>query len=122
MLLDTNIVIEACKFDGAWLSPWTQHPEAACASVTRVEALGFAGINAGEDQAIRAFLNEVILYALDEEVIECAVRLRQPRRMKLGDAIIGATALEYGLPLVTRNVDDFRHISGLQVINPFEML
>ena len=122
MLLDTNIVIDACKSDGAWLSPWTQHPEAACASVTRVEALGFAGINAGEDQAIRAFLNEVILYALDEEVIECAVRLRQQRRMKLGDAIIGATALEYGLPLVTRNVDDFRHISGLQVINPFEML
>ncbi len=122
MLLDTNIVIDACKSDGVWLSPWTQHPEAACASVTRVEALGFAGINAGEDQAIRAFLNEVILYALDEEVIESAVRLRQQWRMKLGDAIIGATALEYGLPLVTRNVDDFRHISGLQVINPFEML
>ena len=122
MLLDTNIVIDACKSDGAWLAPWTQHPEAACASVTRVEALGFAGINAGEDQEIRAFLNEVIVYALDEEVIECAVRLRQQRRMKLGDAIIGATAMEYGLPLVTRNVDDFRHIPGLQVINPFERL
>jgi len=122
MLLDTNIVIDACKSDGAWLAPWTQHPEAACASVTRVEALGFAGINAGEDQAIRAFLNEVIVYALDEEVIECAVRLRQQRRMKLVDAIIGATAMEYGLPLVTRNVDDFRHIPGLQVINPFERL
>jgi predicted nucleic acid-binding protein len=122
MLLDTNIVIDACKSDGAWLAPWTQHPEAACASVTRVEALGFAGINAEEDQAIRAFLNEVIVYALDEEVIECAVRLRQQRRMKLGDAIIGATAMEYGLPLVTRNVDDFRHIPGLQVINPFERL
>jgi predicted nucleic acid-binding protein len=42
--------------------------------------------------------------------------------MNLGDAIIGATAMEYGLPLVTRNVDDFRHIPGLQVINPFERL
>jgi predicted nucleic acid-binding protein len=49
MLLDTNIVIDACKSDGAWLFPWTQHPEAACASVTRVEALGFNGISAGED-------------------------------------------------------------------------
>ena len=39
--------------------------------------------------------------------------------MKLGDAIIAATALEYGVPLVTRNEGDFKHITGLQVINPF---
>jgi len=39
--------------------------------------------------------------------------------MKLGDAVIAATALEYGVPLVTRNVDDFKHIPGLQIINPF---
>jgi predicted nucleic acid-binding protein len=52
MLLDTNIVIDACKPAGAWLSPWTRHPEAACASVTRVEALGFAGISVNEDELI----------------------------------------------------------------------
>jgi predicted nucleic acid-binding protein len=119
MLLDTNIVIAACKSDGAWLSPWTRHPEAACASVTRVEALGFTGISAGEDEAIREFLSEVLSYALDDEVVESAVRLRQQKRMKLGDAIIAATAQEYGVPLVTRNVDDFKHIPGLQIINPF---
>lgn len=42
--------------------------------------------------------------------------------MNLGDAIIGATALEYGVPLVTRNVEDFKHIPGLQIINPFATL
>lgn len=119
MLLDTNIVIDACKPAGAWLSPWTRHPEAACASVTRVEALGFAGISVKEDEAIREFLDEVLGYPLDEDVIEAAVRLRQQKRMKLGDAIIAATAQEYGVPLVTRNVDDFKHIPGLQIINPF---
>lgn len=41
--------------------------------------------------------------------------------MKLGDSIIAATALEYGVPLVTRNENDFRHISGLQIVNPFAM-
>jgi len=40
--------------------------------------------------------------------------------MKLGDAIIAATALEYGLPLATRNTVDFRHIDSLQIINPFD--
>lgn len=40
-------------------------------------------------------------------------------KMKLGDAIIAATALAYKIPLVTRNVDDFKHIVGLDLINPF---
>jgi predicted nucleic acid-binding protein len=38
----------------------------------------------------------------------------------LGDAIIAATALVHGLTLVTRNVDDFKHIAGLELENPFE--
>jgi hypothetical protein len=40
--------------------------------------------------------------------------------MKLGDAIIAATALEYGVPVVTRNATDFSQIPGLEVINPFD--
>ncbi len=119
MLLDTNIVIEACKPTGTWLSVWTRHPQAAFASVTRVEALGYAGISAEEDEAIREFLMEVPSYSLDDDVIEAAVRLRQQKQMKLGDAIIAATAREYGVPLVTRNVNDFKHIPGLEIINPF---
>ena len=57
--------------------------------------------------------------ALDEENIQRAIQLRQQRSMKLGDSIIAATALEYGVALVTRNEGDFKHIAGLQVINPF---
>lgn len=56
---------------------------------------------------------------MSEAVGEGAILLRQTRRMKLGDALIAATALLYDLPLVTRNVDDFKHIAGLQIINPF---
>jgi hypothetical protein len=39
--------------------------------------------------------------------------------MRLGDAIIAATALVHDLPLVTRNVDDFQHIAELEVNNRF---
>jgi len=39
--------------------------------------------------------------------------------MKLGDAIIAATAMTHGIPLVTRNEDDFKHIAGLDLKNPF---
>jgi predicted nucleic acid-binding protein len=39
--------------------------------------------------------------------------------MGLADAIIAATALVHQLPLVTRNVDDFKHVAGLEIVNPF---
>lgn len=119
MLLDTNIIISACQPDGDWLSPWTAHPNAAIASVTRIEALGFAGISPEEESAILSFISASPAYALDDEVIEQAIKLRQQKKMKLGDVIIAATALEYDIPLVTRNVADFKHIAGLDLRNPF---
>jgi predicted nucleic acid-binding protein len=119
MLLDTNIVIHACQPGGGWLDPWTTHPDAAIASVTRIEALGFAGISAEEETAIHDFINSSPIYALDDEVIEQAIQLRQQQKMKLGDAIIAATAVAYCIPLVTRNEDDFKHIPGLDLRNPF---
>lgn len=122
MLLDTNIVIYACKTGGEWLGSWTNVPEAAIASVTRIEALGYAGISGEEDSAIRGVISTSLNYPLDDEIIERAILLRQQKKMGLGDAIIAATALEYDLPLVTRNEDDFKHIAGLKIINPFASL
>ena len=52
-------------------------------------------------------------------MIEQAIHLRQQKKMKLGDAIIAATAVAYGIPLVTRNEDDFKYIAGLDLRNPF---
>lgn len=119
MLLDTNIVIYACKPGGEWLGPWTSGPDVGISSVTRIEALGYAGISKEEDEAIRGFLATSLSYPLDDEIVEKAIALRQQKKMGLGDAVIAATALEYDLPLVTRNEDDFKHIAGLKIINPF---
>lgn len=119
MLLDTNIVIYSCQQGGEWLSPWTENPGAAIASVSRVEALGFPAISDEEEAAIRSFFDASLCYALDDDVIERAIRLRRQRKMGTADAIIAATALGFGLPLVTRNVDDFKHITELKIINPF---
>jgi toxin FitB len=58
-------------------------------------------------------------YPSDEEIIGQAIKLRLQKSMKLWDGIIAATALEYGVPLVTRNEGDFKHVTGLTVINPF---
>jgi predicted nucleic acid-binding protein len=43
---------------------------------------------------------------------------RKGRAMPIKDSLIAATALQHGLVLATRNVDDYRHC-GVQMVNPF---
>jgi predicted nucleic acid-binding protein len=56
---------------------------------------------------------------LSQPVLDEAVRLRQVKKIKLGDSLVAGTALLHDLTLVTRNVDDFLGIDGLRVLNPF---
>ncbi|MFZ9937587.1 MAG: type II toxin-antitoxin system VapC family toxin [Luteolibacter sp.] len=119
MLLDTNIIIHACQPGGEWLAPWTNHPDSAVASVTWIEALGFTAISREEEVSILNLIHSMPTYPLDDGVIDQSIKLRQYKKMKLGDAIIAATAMTYDIPLVSRNVDDFEHIDGLDLKNPF---
>lgn len=57
---------------------------------------------------------------IDQPVLDGAVALRWQRRMSLGGAIIAATALVHDLTLLTRNVNDFRWIAGMGLLNPFD--
>ncbi|MCL2597578.1 MAG: hypothetical protein FWD66_07980, partial [Paludibacter sp.] len=59
---------------------------------------------------------------LNEIVTEKTIELKRSfRKMKLGDAIIAATAIADSLALITRNVDDFKFIPNFMVINPYEI-
>lgn len=46
------------------------------------------------------------------------MKLRQNKKMSLGDSLIAATALSLGIELVSRNTADFTGIQGLTVHNP----
>ncbi len=92
---------------------------AAISVITRVEVLGYPQ---SADQLQRAkrlfgYLDEI---ALREPVVRRTITLRQQHRIRLPDALIAATALSRGFPLVTRNAQDFRAINDLTVVNPFD--
>lgn len=122
MLLDTNILIYLTQPGGEKLLTQITSVEPAASLVSRVEALGFQSITPDEEVRLNKLFAWVEVLPVGEAVADAAILLRRQRRMKLGDALIGATALLYNLPLVTRNVDDFKHIPGLQIINPFVTL
>ena len=120
MLLDTNILIYLAQPGGETLQAQIASTSPAASLISRVEALGFQRIADDERERLDTVFAWVEVLPVDDAVADAAILLRQSRRMKLGDALIAATALLYDLPLVTRNDGDFKHVPGLKLINPFQ--
>ena len=93
--------------------------EGAVISVmSRIEVLGYPQTADQLQHAMHllAFCAEIPLH---ESVVQRTITLRQQYRIRLPDALIAATALDYSFPLVTRNTQDFQTINGLIILNPF---
>jgi predicted nucleic acid-binding protein len=76
----------------------------------------------GKMPLIEEFINLAIILPLDKEVTKKAIELRRNhRKLKLGDAIIGATAVIHQLTLISNNTKDFINVKGLQVIDPHSL-
>jgi predicted nucleic acid-binding protein len=87
--------------------------------IVKIEVLGYNDIP-HRMEAMENFVALSQTIPLDNHITQRTIELRRKyKKLKLGDAIIAATALEHQLVLLTRNVDDFKSVSGLQIINPY---
>lgn len=119
-VLDSNIVIYAMLPANAWLREEIMSEPFAVSQATRVEVLGWHQITPEDQQDLEEFLATGTLLSITDAVADRAVLLRQQKKMSLGDAFIAATALAHDALLATRNTDDFEHIVGLRLFNPFD--
>jgi predicted nucleic acid-binding protein len=120
MLLDSNILIYAAQTQHDDLRRWiaSLRPTPAVSAISYVEVLGYHRLTDRERVMLEGSFASVLVLPISDEVLTQAVRLRQARKMTLGDALIAATALVSGRTLVTRNVKDFTWIGGLTVLDP----
>ena len=119
MLLDSNILIYAVNRSAPEVESLAIAEESAVASVTQIEVYGFTGLKTDEKAALDILFHRLTVHPLEAKVIDRAIALRRENKIGLADAIIAATAPVHDLPLVTRNEADFRHITGLRIVNPF---
>ena len=119
MLLDSNILIYGAEEGEPRLDAILARSDLAVASVSCIETLGYHRLSDAERQGLEAAIARMTVLTLEDAVVARAISPRQERKMGLADAIIAATALVHQLPLVTPNVDDFKHVAGLEIVNPF---
>ena len=73
----------------------------AVSVISEIELLGKTGISDLEKEIINELLNDCQVIELNSVIKERAISLKQKQKIRLPDAIIAATAIEYSLPLVT---------------------
>jgi len=117
-LLDSNIVIYSYQPAYSFLKQLVIDPSSAVSVISRLEILGFHGLQSGEQTYCEFAFQILQQLPVDEAVLEEAILLRKAHKMKLADSIIAATALLNNAELHTRNVSDFKGIPGLTLVNP----
>ena len=117
MLLDSNIIIYSALPAYPSLLKLLQ-PGTSVSAIALVEVLGFPRLAPVDRLSFEKFFASATVLPIDQAVISEAIRLRSQRTMKLGDALVAATAAVHGLALVTHNTKDFSWITGLVLLDP----
>ena len=121
MLLDSNIIIYAAQDANEFLREFIAENSPSVSALSYLEVLGYHQLSEQDKTYFEEFFKASQILPISHDVINQAVRLKQIRKISLGDAIIAGTALIYDLTVVTRNIDDFRWITELKLFNPFKI-
>lgn len=112
-LLDTDIVIDFLRrreYARKLLENWAGEGLLAISTLTHLEI--YQGLKAGEEEGTNAFLDGLTSLAVDVPIARQAGRMLGELRSKgvtvgIADAIIAATALQFGTPLLTNNIEHY---------------
>ncbi len=123
-VIDSNILIyhlnAALSDAGEELLLRLAESDAVTSIITRIELLSWPGHSSDNRIQTEMLLSRFAEQQLNEDIVKHTIDIRCRHRLKLPDSIIAATAIYLNLPLVTRNVNDFKEIKELKLINPFE--
>lgn len=91
----------------------------AISVISEIELLCWKSHSEKDEIILRSFIQDAIVIELETSIKLKTAEIRKSTKLKLPDSIIAATAIEFDLILLTRNVSDFNKIPSLKFINPF---
>jgi len=125
-ILDTDIAIDFLRrrdYAQELFNRWAGEGLLAVSTLTHLEI--YQGMKVGEEGATNAFLDGLISVVVDIPIARRAGNMLGEIRSKgmtigIADAIIAATALQLGTPLLTNNVEHYP-FPNLKVIRGLEV-
>lgn len=120
-LLDSNIIIYSFSDEYQYLRKLFIDENSNISEISRVEVLGFHGLNAIQKQYFLDIFDYTTILPPTREIFDKAIEVRQKYNLKLGDSIIAATAIVHNLSLYTRNLKDFERVKNLECVNPIRI-
>ena len=108
LLLDTNAVIMLLDNEkySRFLDDHFPNNVRCIRVITQIELLSYPDITQEADELIRSFLTDIPIIAIEGGIIEAAIQIRRSKPpIKLPDAVIAATAIDFDALLITNDVD-----------------
>jgi predicted nucleic acid-binding protein len=99
-LLDTNVALYLL---GGRLAAPLPAGTYGVSVITEMELLAWPSLTTEEEEKVREFLGQLVICDLTPPIRARAVQLRRQRQLKLPDAIVCATAIEFGVELWTND-------------------
>ena len=118
-LLDTNAVVALLQGNNKLLNLLQSAQWIGISVITQIEFLAFSGLIDEDKHIFSQFLQRIDVIELapkQSELIDLIIKLRQQYRIKLPDAIIAATAIQYEASLVTAD-KQLQKIQELDVVD-----
>jgi len=91
-------------------------------AITEIELLCWKTAAQQDIDLLNNFISDAEIIELEKLIKLKTVDIRKTHKLKLPDAIIAASAMVYDLTFLTRNVNDFKKIENIKIINPWEIL
>lgn len=112
-LLDTNIILAHVR--EGFLDTASSDAQFIISVISEAEVLRYPGLSEDDFQELDLVLGTLRIVHVDSAIARRAAALGRTRATKLPDLLIAATALELGIPLITKNLRDFKDIPGLDI-------
>ncbi len=98
--IDTNILLYVLGGDAS-VHELLKGRDVVASAMVRMEAMVYHGKDNGHLAQVQRFLERCHLEEIHRSIQDLAVDIRKRYRLKLPDAVIAATAIHLGIPLIT---------------------
>ncbi|HUZ59612.1 MAG TPA: type II toxin-antitoxin system VapC family toxin [Hanamia sp.] len=113
LLIDTNIILYILGGDKD-IANYLFEKILYASIISENELLSYQSISSSEIKEVENFLKEIRVVSLDQSIKELVIQMRRKYSLKIPDAIVAATSINLGIPLVTAD-KGFKKIQELSI-------